>query len=630
MKNNLVAKIIISSIKTLSKRANLYLIIFFVSISFFFTASATSKDFLPLPKYKPAVKNNYNFEITNKNFSILSHNDAMKYINIFHFQKLGLWHLADQEIKKLGNNILMGHVLFQRYMHPTSYRSSFTELSNWLENYGDHPGARRIYRLANRRKPYKSKKPLSPKILGFNDLKKSYTKKNENSETLYLNKANKKKSKINRRKTKAFVKKIKQQIKRDILTTSEEQVREKSKSILNVVETDQLLWEIGARWYFRGDNDVQAFKLSSEAAKRSRKKVEIADWTAGLAAWRMGKAKEAQKYFEALAKSSSASSWNVAAGAFWAARANLANNNPQKVKYWLEVGSKHKRTFYGLLCRKLLAKNINISSTTPQVTKTDITILKKVPGILRALALHQTGEKFLADQEAKQLISSANNLESTALLNISSKLKLPSTTIKLALDNLEFFSPYYDSTAYPMPEWLLQDEREIDKALIFAFVRQESRFNSHARSPAGAIGLMQLMPRTASFVARDKSLRRNKKYKLYEPKLNLELGQKYLKILMKDENVGRNLFFLTAAYNAGPSKLGKWLKNINYNNDPLLFIESIPAKETRIFVERVLTNLWIYRNKLGQENPSLNDAAEGKWPSYFSMDENIKVTSRSF
>ena len=96
----------------------------------------------------------------------------------------------------------------------------------------------------------------------------------------------------------------------------------------------------------------------------------------------------------------------------------------------------------------------------------------------------------------------------------------------------------------------------------------------------------------------------------------------------KFQKLNNNLFLITAAYNAGPSNLNKWLSKTPFNNDPLLFIESIPARETRIFIERVLANLWIYRMRFNQENPSLFDTVEGKWPMYISQDKKLdKITN---
>ena len=76
---------------------------------------------------------------------------------------------------------------------------------------------------------------------------------------------------------------------------------------------------------------------------------------------------------------------------------------------------------------------------------------------------------------------------------------------------------------------------------------------------------------------------------------------------------------MAAAWNGGPGNLNKWRRNTDDLNDPLFFIESLPSRETRIFIERVLSNLWIYRNRLGQHAPSLDAIAEGRWPVYTAL-----------
>jgi len=72
------------------------------------------------------------------------------------------------------------------------------------------------------------------------------------------------------------------------------------------------------------------------------------------------------------------------------------------------------------------------------------------------------------------------------------------------------------------------------------------------------------------------------------------------------------------AWNAGPGNLAKWMKSVKHQDDSLLFIESIPSKETRNFVERTLTNYWIYRQRFEQATHSLDAVAAGKWPIYHS------------
>ncbi|MBT7525705.1 MAG: hypothetical protein HN658_00215, partial [Rhodospirillales bacterium] len=93
---------------------------------------------------------------------ILDAADSMLYRDIFKLQTRGQWRRADRRIKKLQNRLLVGHVLAQRFLHPTHYRSRFRELERWMRHYADHPDARRIYRLALRRKPTRARAPRVP------------------------------------------------------------------------------------------------------------------------------------------------------------------------------------------------------------------------------------------------------------------------------------------------------------------------------------------------------------------------------------------------------------------------------------------------------------------------------------
>jgi len=90
---------------------------------------------------------------------------------------------------------------------------------------------------------------------------------------------------------------------------------------------------------------------------------------------------------------------------------------------------------------------------------------------------------------------------------------------------------------------------------------------SNATSWAGARGLMQLMPGTASFVARDRRLRSSNRHHLYDPDVNLELGQSYIEILLNEEHIGSDLFHLAAAWNGGPGNLSKWQRRGNGADD---------------------------------------------------------------
>ena len=93
---------------------------------------------------------------------ILSEIDEVRYQKIFELQKLGKLTAAKKIIRQLDNDILMGHVLAQKYLHPTAHRSTFNELTVWLNLYADHPDARRLYRLALKRRPKGKDFPNSP------------------------------------------------------------------------------------------------------------------------------------------------------------------------------------------------------------------------------------------------------------------------------------------------------------------------------------------------------------------------------------------------------------------------------------------------------------------------------------
>src|SRR5690606_4384014 len=177
--------------------------------------------------------------------------------------------------------------------------------------------------------------------------------------------------------------------------------------------------------------------------------------------------------------------------------------------------------------------------------------------------------------------------------------------------------------------WQPKDGFEVDRALLYALMRQESGFNPDARSGVGASGLMQIMPATGAYISPElEDHDGGAGAALLDPTTNVTVGQDYVQRLLDDGNVRGDLFLLTAAYNAGPGNLAKWRKGAGYDQDPLLFIESIPSRETRLFIERVLANLWIYRQRLGQATPSLDAIAAGAWPVYDRQEAAADGTRR--
>ncbi len=153
---------------------------------------------------------------------------------------------------------------------------------------------------------------------------------------------------------------------------------------------------------------------------------------------------------------------------------------------------------------------------------------------------------------------------------------------------------------------------------MLAIAKQESGFNPHARNPSGALGLMQLMPATVRTLGSSA--------RLTDPQVNLDLGQKYVRRLLDADGVKGNLLALAAAYNVGPGTVSRWMQSIKPGDDALLFLESMPFRETRSLVEHVMTNFWAYRNRFGQSSPSLDAVAAGRWPMYDAAEVKARMT----
>jgi len=568
------------------------------------------------PIQTPALNGQASHKVSDVEISalpeILSSRDQQLYEQIFTVQINGQWKRADTLIAQLENKELMGHVLAQRYLHPTKYRSHYKELKKWMAAYADLPQAAQIYKLALRRKPKNWRSPVAPKTLARGQRAKRYG----GARQLAIPK--KRRSRDQSREVRKIQRRVKGLLRRGYTLAVKRLLDDKkTKQLFSQAEYDQVKGQLG-RAYFSAGRDEWALKWAGEATKRSGKYLLGAHFTAGLAAWRLGQTEKAAKHFEAATVEGAGDTWFHSGAAFWAARANLVARNPEKVVSYLNKAAIHPRTFYGMLARRMLGQPMDYRW---QLSDKYGDVVGKVLATSRgrrAAALLQIGEIRNAERELQALAYGADETMANGLMVLATSAKLAALAIKLDA-RLYPAGGGLDSAAYPVPDWQPADGFRVDRALIYALIRQESRFNPKAKSGAGARGLMQLMPGTASFVAGDRSLRRSKRNVLYQPEVNLRLGQKYIEILLGDERIKGDLFLMAAAWNGGPGNLNKWRRNTNYMDDPLFFIESIPSRETRVFIERVLSNLWVYRNRLGQPTPSLDTIAAGNWPGYTAL-----------
>lgn len=537
------------------------------------------------------------------------------YKKIFKLQDKGRWKKADRLIAQLSDRTLLGHVEVQRYLHPTAYRSRYKELRRWLSKYRDHPQAKRVYDLAVRRKPKNALNPARPN--------RTYLSGSGHDGTGVgkTYRARKKLTKKQARKAASYTRTMRHYTRKGWTKSVKRLLRTKEvHQLLHAGQIDRARTWLAAGYYADG-RDEWAYSWAQKSIKRSGQYLPMAHWIAGLASWRLDKLERAAKHFEKVAVSEYSSDWMISASTYWAARSYLRVGKPQKVNELLAQSALYPRTFYGLLANRALGYETVFDWTLPDLQEAGVLSLRLNPHGRRALALLQLDQDEMAEKEFRSGYAKMDGFARTAMMAIALRTNMASFTMRLAGVLTRNGEKVPDAAYFPQPHWQPANGFKVDRALIFALMRQESGFNPKAKSYAGAKGLMQLMPRTASFVARDRRFRWSKK--LFEPETNIKLGQNYIQMLLNEKSVRGDLFHLAAAWNGGPGNLNKWKRAVKHQNDPLLFIESIPSRETRIFIERVLTNFWIYRDQMGQEASTLDAIASGAWPTYKSQEHRL-------
>jgi soluble lytic murein transglycosylase-like protein len=230
----------------------------------------------------------------------------------------------------------------------------------------------------------------------------------------------------------------------------------------------------------------------------------------------------------------------------------------------------------------------------------------------RAVALWQIGRKDVMAEDLARAFGEIDPSQDEAYAALARQLGVPSLELRAAETAAE--RNVLLTSLYPIPPYEPRGGYAVDRAVVLAFARQESRFQPSALSRVGARGVMQIMPTTAAVITGDRSLARRNRARLDDPVYSMTLGQNYLRDLL-DRQSG-NLFSLAAAYNAGPGNISRWMALHQGMNDCLVFIESLPAAETRNYIKRVMVNLWMYRKRLGEPIDGLDDVAQGRWPLY--------------
>lgn len=367
--------------------------------------------------------------------------------------------------------------------------------------------------------------------------------------------------------------------------------------------------------YYIENDDANARRLATrvlETGSTNDWSVQ-AYWTVGLAAWRQNDPAAAAPAFEQVSRRASNDDMR-AAGAYWAARAWMNAGQPAKVAALMKMAAARTDTFYGMLARETLG--MADARPAAPATSADAAVKKlgRAPAIRAALSLHEIGETGLADELLRRQAELGGAEDYDALLALSESLDLPATQLWLAQRGPA--GRQADRYAhFPRPNWKPDGGWRVDPALVFAHALQESNFRTDAVSPAGARGLMQVMPGTA----RDMAGGAVSASQLATPSTNMEYGQRYLEQLRDMSATGGLLPKVMAAYNAGPAPVARWNSEVKDGGDPLLFIESLPYYETRAYVNIVMRNYWVYQQRDSGKAEALTAMAQGRWPVFPTM-----------
>ncbi|MEO5937596.1 MAG: transglycosylase SLT domain-containing protein [Sphingomonas sp.] len=382
----------------------------------------------------------------------------------------------------------------------------------------------------------------------------------------------------------------------------------------NLTPEAQTEWQQRVAWiYFLQGDDNNARAMAYKARTGAGDWAVQGEWVGGLAAWRQGDCTAAGQAFVSVA-ARAADVELRAAGLYWAARADMKCNKPQLVEARLKNAAQLDETFYGMLARQQLGikEQPRISD---ELMLADWDKLQNRPNVRVAAALVEIGETDLADDVLKQQAKIGPTVEYASLVRLTETLDLPETLMWLGNNCPQGAKPP-TIARFPAPKWAPDGGWKIDKALVYAHALQESRFKRNVISPAGAYGLMQIMPAAAIDYARERGITVDRGA-LTMPSVNMAVGQRTLERLSTQSFANGSLIKVMAAYNAGPVPVTEWNAIVKDGGDPLLYIESIPYWETRGYVTTVMRNYWMYEAKGGRlQSPSREALAQGKWPKF--------------
>lgn len=542
----------------------------------------------------------------------LAPRDAGIVRRIFALQARGDLSAAVRAMADLEDRLLVGTLLADQYLG-RHHHSTADELSDWLARYRDLPDAPAIHTLLLTRLPKDASLPPAPEI---RLLAKSVDPDPAPEDLEAL------RTKLARQPG----------LDRNVLERAQ---RGNAASALRLIATTrnlspayaaQLRAEV-AQVLFTQNEDVDALRVAQTAQRgiAAPDQTSLGFYIGGLAAWRLGRAELARDLFEKGAMAARTTAHVRAASAFWASRVSRTLHDTPAMLKFLHIAADEQLTLHGLLARRVLRMDSDILPNGELLSQADVDAIAATPCGRRAYALLQIGQPDRAEAELHGLWPAVqgNPVLERSLLMVAAASGLTDYAAQIAAVMQSRDGRHHDTPRLPVPRLRPAGGFSIDPSLVYAVTRIESNFDADAVSPAGARGLMQIMPSTAQYITGDLYFAPDR---LHEPGSNLNIGQRYIAYLARQDGIDNDLMRLLASYNAGPGNFARWAADIRDQGDPLLFIEAIPAAETRSFVPHILMYSWIYAARLHLPADSLESLSAGEFPRFTPRGTEHRIT----
>ncbi len=296
---------------------------------------------------------------------------------------------------------------------------------------------------------------------------------------------------------------------------------------------------------------------------------------------------------------------------YWLARASENTGKP-KVSSFIYSRLAEERSYYGYLSAEKLNKQYQLADKPIEVLPARLKRFKNKKDFRVVAELIAVDKKRESERQWWYAVSKLSKKEILLAAKFAQELNWKQVAIFTLAK-----AKYWDDVAVRFPmayKTQVQQnaqKQQLSPAIIFGLIRRESAFNKNAKSPVGARGLMQIMPKTGQQIARELKEKWKSSNQLLNPATNLKYGSYYYKQLLKQFD--GHYALAAAAYNAGPHRVNRWLPR-DHTLAADIWIETIPFTETRAYVSAVLTYALIYQKQLKKNLLTMKDFMRDVFP----------------